>query len=105
MREMLRRFLSSQGWKVTTARDGLSALQVLEQRCFDAVLADSGLPGPPGVRVLEHARVVCPSSTLVLFSGWLTQEARERAQAIGAACLTKGSTDSLALLLTILDGP
>jgi CheY-like chemotaxis protein len=102
-REMLWRLLPTRGWRVSTAGDGISALQQLDAQRFDAVLADDRLPGPRGVRVLEHARRLDADVKLVLYGGWLDQEARERARAIGAACVTKGALESLELLLTVLE--
>lgn len=103
MREMLWRLLPSYGWSVTTAGDGLSALQILDAQRFDAILADDRLPGPRGVRVLEYARELDADAKLVLYGGWLDQDARERARAINAATVTKGAFESLDLLLTILN--
>jgi CheY-like chemotaxis protein len=103
MRELLRRLLVKHGWRVTTTGDGLSALQQIEAAEFDAVLADYQVPGPSGIRVLEHARLLNPESNLVLFGGYLDSDAKERARAIGAVTVRKGATESVALLLTALD--
>lgn len=103
MRELLHRMLLSRDWSVSTAADGLTALQLLKGQRFDAVLADERLPGPPGIRVLEQARAHNPGARLVLFGGWLGQDARERARAIGAATVTKGAFESLELLFALLN--
>jgi CheY-like chemotaxis protein len=97
------RLLPAHGWSVSTAGDGLSALQLIEEQGLEAVLADLRLPGPSGIRVLEHARLMNPGAKLVLFGGWLDEDARGRARAIGAACVTKGALESLELLLAILN--
>lgn len=103
MRELLWRLLPARGWSVSTAGDGLTALQLLEEQRFDAVLADQTLPGPSGIRVLEQARAHNPGARLVLFGGWLGQDVRERARAIGAATVTKGAFESLELLFALLN--
>jgi CheY-like chemotaxis protein len=103
MRALWWRLLPAHGWSVSTAGDGLTALQQIEGQSFDAVLADLRLPGPNGIRVLEHARLINPEARLVLFGGWLDEDARERARAIGAAAVTKGALESLELLLAILN--
>jgi CheY-like chemotaxis protein len=104
MRAVLYRALTVRDWSVQTAGDGLSALQILDAMpSFDAVLADARIPGPNGVMVLEYARGLSAEARLVLFSGWLTSDDRTRAAAINAATVTKGATDSLELLLTVLE--
>lgn len=103
MRVLLERMLFQNGWSASFANDGLTALQYLEVERFDAVLADLRIPGPDGIRVLEHARVCSPSALLVIYSGWVTQEARSRAEKIGAVVITKGAIGSRELFLTILE--
>jgi CheY-like chemotaxis protein len=89
VRQVLSRVLVSRGWGAHTCRDGLSALQLLSEYCFDAVIADLHMPGIAGPRLLEHAKSVCPDTVLVMISGWPASWAREHAERIGATVLTK----------------
>ena len=104
MRDMLSALLRSHGWTVATAGDGLTALGMLEEDSgFSAVIADYGVPGPSGLRVLEHARLVNPACRLVLFGGYLPHDAKEWARANGAVALRKGASESVAILLAALE--
>lgn len=87
--DLLSRLLRSRGMRVLTARDGLSALQILDETPVDAVVSDLHLPGPTGEMVLEFARRRRPRCRVILLSGWVTRRARARAEAVGAAILEK----------------
>jgi len=49
MREALARSLVRRGCRVTTAPDGVEALQVLKERSFDAVITDLNMPERGGL--------------------------------------------------------
>lgn len=87
--DIISRLLRSRGMRVLTARDGLSALQILDETTVDAVVSDLHLPGPTGEMVLEFARRRRPKCRAILLSGWVTRRARARAEAVGAAILEK----------------
>jgi CheY-like chemotaxis protein len=89
VRALLARVLDSRGWHVVTARDGLSALQLIEEFRIDALVTDLHIPGPTGEMLLEYARRRSPECRLVLLSGWVTRRARARAEAVGAAIFEK----------------
>lgn len=56
IREMYALKLRSQGYHVSTANDGTSALQVLEQEVPDLMLLDVKMPHLPGNEVLKRVR-------------------------------------------------
>ena len=89
IRGALARHFEVAGWRVLTAGDGLSALQLFEVWCPDAVVSDLHMPGAPAVTLLETVKRVCPNTRCVLLSGWPTSEARERVNALGFHVLTK----------------
>lgn len=87
---MLARLLTLHGWHVVTARDGLSALQVIDAYHVDALITDLHLAGGPGGEaLLEYAKRRCPRCRLALVSGWIGRRERERAEACGAAIFEK----------------
>ncbi len=53
IRESLRKYLSLEGVSATVAADGESAVSLLSDECFDAVVLDLRLPGMSGQDVLE----------------------------------------------------
>lgn len=54
----LARVLGKRGFAVTTANDGVTALALLKNNAFDAVILDLGIPGVDGLQLLRrlHAR-------------------------------------------------
>jgi two-component system phosphate regulon sensor histidine kinase PhoR len=54
MREGMRRVLERRGFLVRTARDGESALRLLEEAPSDVALVDLKMPGIDGFKVTEH---------------------------------------------------
>src|SRR5882724_2521465 len=60
MREALARSLVRRGCRVTTAPDGVEALQVLKERSFDAVITDLNMPERGGLWLWRQALVLRP---------------------------------------------
>lgn len=90
LRSILARVLDARGWHVVTAGDGLSALQILDEYRFKAVISDLHLDGgPSGDKLLETARRLEPKARLLLLSGWITRDARARALAVDATLFEK----------------
>ena len=54
MREGMRRVLERRGFHVKTARDGESAIRMLEEARYDIALVDLKMPGIDGFKVTEH---------------------------------------------------
>ena len=54
MREGMRRVLERRGFSVRTARDGETALRLLEEAPADVALVDLKMPGIDGFKVTEH---------------------------------------------------
>jgi putative two-component system response regulator len=55
-RDMLARRMARLGYQVSVARDGLEALEALENNAFDLVLLDVMMPGLDGVGVLRRMK-------------------------------------------------
>jgi two-component system response regulator MprA len=66
MVSMLRRTLGFEGYAVTTAMDGESALRCAEAERPDVVVLDVMLPGVSGLEVCERLRTQCDASILLL---------------------------------------
>ncbi|TCM85054.1 response regulator [Rhodovulum steppense] len=56
MREMVREVLSSAGFSVTTANDGVHGVDVFQQDQYDAVITDINMPKMDGFGVIESIR-------------------------------------------------
>lgn len=56
MRDMMRVVLEKNGHEVETAEDGLHALEIAEQRCFDVVFSDINMPKMSGIALVAKLR-------------------------------------------------
>ncbi|MGM0664072.1 MAG: response regulator [Thermodesulfobacteriota bacterium] len=71
--EKVRKYLSSllinRGYRVETAPDGTSALEMLDQTDFDVVLLDVLMPGPDGLAVLQEIKRLKPLTEVIMLTG------------------------------------
>lgn len=59
--EMLR----SDGFDVSCCSDGMLALELAQEKCFDVVITDYRMPGMDGIQVTKLLRLQCPGSFIV----------------------------------------
>ena len=76
--------LANEGYDVAEASDGESALQMLEQVAFDALITDLRMPGVDGMRVIEAARERYPSIVSIVITGDISTKAAVEATKRGA---------------------
>ncbi|MBU1087789.1 MAG: response regulator [Candidatus Omnitrophica bacterium] len=90
VREMVRKILFDEGFKVFVAEDGKSAIEVARNQNFDAALLDIKLPDISGVEVFERIKVFRPNVEAVIMTAYEIKEMVNRAFELGAfACLHK----------------
>lgn len=108
IRGLARIFLEMDGFEVVgEAADGGEAVErYTEMTPPTVVLLDNRMPVMTGLEAAERILAHEPSQVVVLFSAFLDDEARSRAQRVGvAACLDKTDVTRLPQLLrTLLDG-
>jgi CheY-like chemotaxis protein/anti-sigma regulatory factor (Ser/Thr protein kinase) len=68
LRHALTSLLTAAGHDVASAGDGPDAVRLLDQRPFDMVLLDIGLPSMSGLDVLAHARALDPPPLVVMMT-------------------------------------
>ena len=73
-----------EGYQVSTAKDGESALKFLETNAPDLMLLDVWMPGIDGLEVLERARARHPRLPVLVMSGHGTIETAVKATRLGA---------------------
>jgi two-component system cell cycle sensor histidine kinase/response regulator CckA len=85
LRLLLETTFSRKGYTVSTARDGLEAIDVLGrmEKRFDVVLLDLNMPGATGIEVLRVLRVTQPEAKVLILTGHLTSEARVEFEKLG----------------------
>jgi two-component system, cell cycle sensor histidine kinase and response regulator CckA len=78
IRNMVHRTLESKGYKVYTAQDGITAIQLYKNHRheIDLVLTDLGLPGMTGIDEFKMLKELNPEVKVVLTSGFFDKEER-----------------------------
>lgn len=100
-RELFCKVLTSAGYAVQAASDGLNAIRHMEEIRFDIVLTALPMPQMDGLELLTKIRDRWPESRVVLHSNQLTWRVARLARVEGAyACLSK-SDNTAQLLKTI----
>jgi CheY-like chemotaxis protein len=79
------KFLSGRGWAVDTAPDGPSALELVRQKTYDAVVLDYRLPGMDGAELCRRIRELQPAIRSVFLTGFPTIDTVFPAVDAGAA--------------------
>jgi CheY-like chemotaxis protein len=88
--------LTSAGYAVRAASDGLNAIRRMEEIRFDIVLTDVCMPQMDGLELLTKIRDRWPDSRVVVHSSVLTWRVARLAKVEGAyACLSKSDTAQL----------
>lgn len=85
LRLLLETTFSRKGYAVTTARDGLEAIELLGRmdKKFDVALLDLNMPGATGIEVFKVIRATHPDTKVVVLTGHLTPEVRGQFESLG----------------------
>jgi CheY-like chemotaxis protein len=85
LRQLLETSLSRKGYTVTTASDGLEAIDVLGrgEKKFDVVLLDLNMPGATGIEVMKVLKITQPHVKVLVLTGHLTPETRAEFEQLG----------------------
>jgi two-component system response regulator AtoC len=67
--QMIQTMFMQEGYNIETAKDGVSAINILQQRTFDLVLLDIKLPRVDGVEVLKFIRDHSYDTQVVMLTG------------------------------------
>lgn len=96
------RYLSQQGFDVTTAADGANAISKLQSEPVDVVVSDLRMPGVDGVQLLQWIHDERPATQFILLTGFGTEEVEKKVRELGAFdYLNKPiSPDALAAVVT-----
>jgi DNA-binding NtrC family response regulator len=70
--------MEDEGYEVEVFTDSASAIQRLDDRCFDIFVTDLKMEGVDGMGFLEKVKACCPASEVIIITGYATIEtARE----------------------------
>ena len=85
LRMLLEAALSRKGYRITSASDGLDAIEKLADpsQSFAAVLLDLNMPGASGVEVMRVIRATRPDIKVLVLTGHLTPQAKTEFERMG----------------------
>jgi len=69
IRETLTKILEREGYRVFTAEDGQSALEILRESKVNVVVSDVGMPRIDGLKLLKAAKGILPDIEVILMTG------------------------------------
>lgn len=99
-RRLLRLVLEHEGYHCVEAENGATGLSLLaSQQHFDVVILDHAMPGMTGIDVLDklqHTEQRQPPP-IIMVTGWLHPELREKARQFGAFAILEKPYDLGAL--------
>lgn len=84
IRLLLSKCLSSEGYSVSTAEDGLHGIESFEKNKYDAVLLDMKMPGLNGMDVLQRLKEINESIPVIMMTAFGTIESAVCAMKLGA---------------------
>ena len=85
VRKSLKETLRYQGYNVTTAKDGVQALEILKNYSVDILMTDMKMPNLGGIDLLKQVKKQYPRTQVVLMSAYGQIETAVEAMRLGAA--------------------
>lgn len=79
-----KRILGAEGYSISTVEKGEAALNKLAKEDFDLFITDVMLPDINGMEVLKEARIIKPSTDVVIITGYPRLEDAREASRLGA---------------------
>jgi two-component system, cell cycle sensor histidine kinase and response regulator CckA len=83
IRQLMARVLEGQGFSVLQAEDGKSAIKTFSENSVDLVVLDMIMPGMKGEEVLKALRAISPEVKVMVSSGFMSEEQRDRLKEFG----------------------
>ena len=68
MRSLLSGILKKDGYKITVADDGLSAVELFRKELSDAVIMDIKMPGMDGIEAMKRMKEIAPTVPIILMT-------------------------------------
>ena len=89
-RETFKDILESKGYRVTTAKDGYEAIELVKKGNFDIIFIDVKMPGIDGIKTFEEVHKIRSDIPVIMVTGYSVEEMVKDAINKGAyACVYK----------------
>lgn len=85
IRELLSQFLGAQGFECHTADSGRTAIEEIQNSCFDLIISDIRMPSVTGLQLLEHVHENHPTLPVIMITAVADLETAVDAMKQGAA--------------------
>ena len=87
--------------KAEIATTGEQALQKLQEDAPEVMILDLKMPGMDGLEVLRKVKKIYPSTQVIILTGHSTEEARKKAEKLGAYAYLEKPVETDALVETM----
>ncbi len=104
LRHFLRLHLQEQGYHVTEAASGKTALSLIENNKFDVALVDLRLTDMDGLDIVRHLRQVTPKTSVIILTAYASLDSAIEALRQGAHDYLSKPFDTDELLTSVADG-
>jgi CheY-like chemotaxis protein len=84
IRDNIKKLLEIYGYEVSTASDGIEALNIVANEKFDVYLLDVLMPGMDGLELMQKIKLVDPISVIIIITGYSSIEGGIKAVRSGA---------------------
>lgn len=102
IRETLKGVLEDKGYKVSTAEDGLAAVEMARKAHYDIMFIDVVMPGIDGFQTLDEIKKINPETNVIIMTGHSIEHLVEKATSLGAfKCIYKPIDDMDKLFQTL----
>jgi CheY-like chemotaxis protein len=98
IRETLKGVLEKKGYKVSTAEDGFTAIEMARKTHFDMALIDVVMPGIDGFQTLDEIKKIDPETKAIMMTGHDVEHFVEKAISLGAFAHLSKPIDMVELL-------
>ncbi len=104
LRYFLKRVLEDEGYQVSEAANGQSALDLLARETFDLALVDLRMAGVDGLEVMRHFRQQSPETQIIILTAYASVPSAVEALRHGAHDYLTKPFDTGELLVSVADG-
>lgn len=104
LRYFLRLNLQDEGYNVSEAADGATAIRLIDHNQFDVALIDLHLADMNGLEIMRHLRKTSPETSVIILTGYATVDSAVEALRQGAHDYLTKPCKTEELLSSVADG-